>query len=321
MRTLIIHHPYVTERFERDFLARLADRPGVSLARADLDALGGGVLADNTGPVRLNAYGAVVVFVAFNALRVAHPINWDGFAGLRVLFDHDIIQNYSDIFRTDLRGLWPEQFRRHRFDVVFTSGGRVRDRLLDDGVPAEWIPKAFEPSRFFDRSESRDGLATYGSAYRCRVAAEQALAEAGVPVHRLPTTPYPQLGKALSRHLACLAISSDLLDPLGSAPARRLRIRPGLEPMAKLFEAAGAGCCPVADAMDDLTLLGFRHGETVLNFDSHGVLVGLMQDWLARPDDLRALGAAAAAFVHAKHTWAHRAVEFEAAIQRRLSAG
>ncbi len=60
----------------------------------------------------------------------------------------------------------------------------------------------------------RAGIVTCGSAYRCCRIAERAIVEAGLPLTRLPMTPYPELGAALTRHLARLAISSDLVPPL-----------------------------------------------------------------------------------------------------------
>ena len=96
-------------------------------------------------------------------------------------------------------------------------------------------------------------------------------------------------------------------------------MRPGLEPMAKFFEAAGAGCCPIADAMDDLGALGFRHGENAILFRSHGELVDQLDWWLARPEQLRTLGRAASVLAHKEHTWAHRAQALRVAIMHRLS--
>ena len=155
-------------------------------------------------------------------------------------------------------------FRRHRFDSMVTSGRAVQQRLAEDGIAADWTPKGFEPGRFADREGPREGVVSYGSAYACRVVAERAIAEAGLPLSRIAMTPYPELGAVLARFLACMAVSSDLSVPverrpyLNGVPAREIAMRPGLEPMAKFFEAAGAGCCPIADAMEDLEALGFR---------------------------------------------------------------
>jgi glycosyltransferase involved in cell wall biosynthesis len=258
-------------------------------------------------------------------LRSATPLQWRGYTGLRVMFEHDAIQNYSDIFDPSLFGAWPDVFRRHAFDLMVTSGEAVRDRLAQDGIAAEWLPKAFEPNRFLDAEGERGGVVSYGSAYRCRAIAERAITEAGLPLDRLPMTAYASLGAVLSRYLACLTISSDLLVPLelrpalDGAPAISVPMKPGLEPMAKFFEAAGAGCCPVADAMKDLSVLGFVDGVNAVTFHTHGDLVERLRHWLARPAQLRELGRAAAKLAHENHTWAHRATDLIAIIQRRLA--
>lgn len=325
MKALLLHHPYTRPRFEQDFVDRISDLPEFDVARADVDALSQGGLASPDRDIVLSRWDAIIVFVSFTALRKAQPLQWGGFAGLRVLFDHDIIQNYSDLFDPTLYGLWPEVFRRHRFDSMITSGRAVQQRLGEDGITADWIAKGFEPSRFADREGPREGVVSYGSAYACRVVAERAVTEAGLPLSRVAMTPYPELGAVLMRFLACMAVSSDLCVPverrshMKDEPAREIAMRPGLEPMAKFFEAAGAGCCPIADAMDDLEALGFRHGDNAILFRSHGELIDELRWWLARPDEVRALGRAASRLAHAQHTWAHRAQSLHDALARRLS--
>jgi glycosyltransferase involved in cell wall biosynthesis len=90
--------------------------------------------------------------------------------------------------------------------------------------------------------------------------------------------------------------------------------------MAKLFEAAGAGCCPVVDDMDELAPLGFVNGETAITFRSHVELVDRLRWWFDRPAQFRELGRAAARLAHARHTWAHRAIELRETLARRLAS-
>lgn len=332
MRALLLHHPYTYPRFEQDFVDRVAELPEFDVAAADVNALDAGVLAASDRPVAISEYDAVIVFVAFKRLRAAPTLAWGDFSGLRVLMDHDIIQNYSDIFDATLGGAWPPVFRRHRFDAVVTSGRTVQERLAGDGIPADWVPKGFEPARFPTRSGRRTGIATYGSAYACRRVAERALRDAGIPLTRIDTTSYLQLGARLNQFLGCLAISSELEVPpeqraslersLQRSPegslARDVPMRPGLEPMAKFFEGAGAGCCPIADDMDDLRALGFRDGETCLTFRSHAELVDKLRGGVNAPATLAAMGAAAASLARAEHTWAHRARALRDVITHRL---
>lgn len=324
MRALILHHAYTYTRFEQDLLARCEELPEFDLAAADTAALAEGRMAGAQLAAPLSGYDAIIVFVAFNALRRAPDLDWGAFAGLRVMFEHDAVQNYSDIFDPTLKGTWPPTFHRHGFHVMATSGDIVRERLVADGVDAFWVPKAFDPARFQNRDGPRQGLVSYGSLYRCRAIAERAAYEARLPLTRLPMTPHEALGAELSRFLACMAISSDLPTPpeqraaLDALPARDVPMTPGLEPMAKFFEGAGAGCCPVADAMTDLVTLGFSDGVDAILFSSHAEMVDKLRWWFDRPDRLRALGAAAAARAHASHTWAHRAAALRDAIAARL---
>jgi len=93
---------------------------------------------------------------------------------------------------------------------VVTSGRTVQERLAADGIAADWVPKGFEPARFPTRSGRRTGIATYGSAYACRQVAERALRDEAIPLTRLDTTSYVQLGARLNQFLGCLTISSEL---------------------------------------------------------------------------------------------------------------
>lgn len=327
MKALLVHHPYMRPRFEQDFLNRVAELPDFDLARADLEALAEGRLAAGGRELDLKGYDAVLIFVAFTALRRAPTLQWRGFAGLRALLDHDVIQNYSDFWRTRLRGAWPPVFRRHRFDLMLTTGQGLQSRLENEGIRSDWLPKAFEADRFVDHAGPRAGLVSYGSAYPSRVTAERALRAAGLPLRRIDMMPYPELPQALASYLACMAISSELSLPafcrpfLRCLPARVVPIRPGLEPMAKFFEAAGAGCCPIADTMSDLEPLGFKDGETAILFRSHPELVERVRHWLARPEELRRLGSSAARLAHARHTWTHRVGELRDILKRRLAEG
>jgi hypothetical protein len=324
MRALLLHHPYTYPRFEQDFVDRIAELPEFDVAAADLTALDAGTLASADRPIALSQYDAVIVFVAFNRLRAAPALAWEKFSGLRVLMDHDVIQNYSAIFDAALKGTWPPEFHRHRFDSIVTSGRAVQARLGQDGISADWVPKGFDPARFSDVSRRRRGIATYGSAYESRQIAERAVRDARLPLKRLPTTSYLELGELLNQFLGCMAISSEIDAPLDQratlqeAAARDVPIKPGMEPMAKFFESAGAGCCPIADAMEDLEALGFRDGETALTFHTHAELVEKLRTALRTPEKLRAMGSAAAKLAHAEHTWSHRAQSLRDAISGRL---
>jgi len=86
----------------------------------------------------------------------------------------------------------------------------------------------------------------------------------------------------------------------------------------RAFELAAAGACQVVDLKDDLMTL-FKPGEEVLAYRDLGELRRLLDHYLARPDEARAIGANARRRALAEHTLRHRIEEMIAAIETRRS--
>lgn len=74
---------------------------------------------------------------------------------------------------------------------------------------------------------------------------------------------------------------------------------------ARLFESAGCGAFQLVEwrrSMDEL----FEHGKEVVYYQSFSELKKLIDHWLEREDERRAVGDAASRRAHADHTYEHR---------------
>jgi spore maturation protein CgeB len=84
----------------------------------------------------------------------------------------------------------------------------------------------------------------------------------------------------------------------------------------RTFELAAAGVCQVADLKDDLTTL-FKPGEELLTYRDVTELKRVLDHYLERPDEARAIGANARRRALAEHTLRHRVDEMLAVIGDR----
>jgi spore maturation protein CgeB len=82
----------------------------------------------------------------------------------------------------------------------------------------------------------------------------------------------------------------------------------------RAFELAAAGSCQVADFKEDLATL-FKPGEEVLAYRDVGELTRLLDHYLARPDEARAIGDNARRRALAEHTLRHRLDEMVAIVR------
>ena len=82
----------------------------------------------------------------------------------------------------------------------------------------------------------------------------------------------------------------------------------------RAFELAAAGGCQVADFKEDLATL-FKPGEEVLVYRDLGELGRLLDHYLARPEEARAIGDNARRRALAEHTLRHRVEEMLAVVQ------
>ncbi|OGR16336.1 MAG: hypothetical protein A2X81_08945 [Desulfobacterales bacterium GWB2_56_26] len=84
--------------------------------------------------------------------------------------------------------------------------------------------------------------------------------------------------------------------------------RIGFSPPTRVFEAAGAGACLITDRWEGLAHF-LQPGEEVLTADNGDEVIACLRD--LTPETARRIGEAARRRVLAKHTYRHRALQFE----------
>jgi hypothetical protein len=279
--------------------------------------LAGGELAD---------FDACIYHVRFRLRRAAEPLQWGSYGGLRIWLDTDAWQNFHS--GTQQHGRYPMVFQRDRFDLLVCTGRAVTRRLASEGVNAHWLPKGYEEDAFFDLGKARNGVCTFGRPWPSRRALLHRLERASVGVTDV-SGPYGTLNERLNMFAGALvcnmpgAIPFNRPGPLG-VPARFLhRLYPGfatvdrgIEPMAKTFEVAGAGCAPIIDAIDELADLGFVSGETCLIYQNFKQAEEILRD----TDDveLRTIGRRALDLARYRHTFARRGADFARVVRDNL---
>jgi hypothetical protein len=273
-------------------------------------------------------YAAIVVFLKAADVMAAPPLQWSGFSGLRVMYDHDVFYNYSSLGA--LQGRWTRAFADHGFELLVCTGRRTFELLTGDGIDAEWVPKGYDPQRFFDLDEHRGGLCTFGARYPARAAVSGYLRTNGIPLARLEV-PYLELNARLNEFESCLVCNFDGRYHFGRAGQRASKLRggvlarhllhplPAFETMLKNYEAAAAGCAVFCDPVPELTELGFVDGDTVILYANFAELVEQVRRYDQEPDELRAIGARGAALCAERHTWAHRVDQLAGILERRLA--
>jgi hypothetical protein len=257
--------------------------------------------------------------VKFRYLVKRPPFDWGSYAGARIMLDIDAYQNYSAMATRQYLGQWPGVFRANGFHVLVCSGGVVRDRLVEDGVHAVWIPKGYDAMRIVDLGDEGrvDRLGYFGYPYLGRRHMLQRVERAGIAVNCVRCS-YDELNRNLNRFQAVLICNMEIagakhvpMRVLRRMPPALLWTRPGPEPMAKNFEIPAAGAAPVCDLHPDLLALGFRDGETMVSYRTFDELVEKVLAYDRDPARLRDIGRKAAAFVAENHSWNQRAAEFE----------
>jgi spore maturation protein CgeB len=88
----------------------------------------------------------------------------------------------------------------------------------------------------------------------------------------------------------------------------------------RAFELAASGACQVVDAKEDVATL-FKPGDEVLVYRDLPELRRLLDHFLSRPDETRAVGENARRRALAEHTLAHRVDEILDVIRERFRRG
>src|SRR5215813_3132621 len=88
----------------------------------------------------------------------------------------------------------------------------------------------------------------------------------------------------------------------------------------RTFELAAVGACQLVDAKDELAQL-FKPGDEVLVYRDLAELRRVLDHFLARPDEARAIGENARRRALAEHTLAHRVDEMLHVLEERFKLG
>ena len=249
-------------------------------------------------------------------------------------FDGDFVRRFRA--RVDTRvvnvfpdnPLWMIPFEAvEAYDVFFTKERYALRALQHAGLqnlhylPMYCVPAMHHPVTLTDDERARYGAAVsfVGSRYPYR---ERFLRElSGYPLRvwgggwtRVADPALRRLvagGTVFDRAKLCVYSSSTL----ALNPHHPMNDIVGVNTRA--FELAAAGACQVADFKEDLTTL-FKAGEEVLTYRDVGELKRLLDHYLQRPDEARAIGANARQRALAEHTLRHRVEEMLAVIQDRF---
>ena len=309
MRLLLVtheSHAYDPTRYTYRLVTGLAGTTDMSIAIWEKMDKPSVRAAAEEGQVDLADIDVCMTYLRFRLLML-EPFDWTGFDGKRVFMEHDAWIGYSPAL-PEWRGRFPAVYRRDGFDLMIATGRNTTERLRADGVNAVWMPKGYDSTTFRDLGGDRAGVCTFGTGWPSRRALIARLGDLVTDV----SGPFTSLNERLNRHAGAVVCNMPGRPPFGK-PGRAVRrvwprfVRtwPGVEPMIKTFEVAGAGCAPIVDHQDELAELGFVDGETCLTYRDFGEAVTIVRD--TGPDRLREVGAAAAELARSRHTWQHRA--------------
>lgn len=232
---------------------------------------------------------AIIFFVGFKHLRRKPPFDWGGtFTGKRIMYDFDACQNYGcGIGTSPYLGKWPEVFRKQEFDLLICTGKKTTDCLMEEGINAYWVPKAFDGKTFYDKETNREKeICYYGNMYIERKAMKDFLIKHECNIRRINSF-YFSLNNLLNEYKICTVYN-------------------GIEPMIKQFEIAASGCVPFCNEIPELFDLGFIDGKTMVSYESFNELVEKLNYYLERPEELSIIGMEAAKLAKEEHTWMYR---------------
>lgn len=225
-------------------------------------------------------YDAIIVFIKFRNLARADSINWKGYDGIKILYDHDTINNFSKFIDGNTPFEWNHQYERHNFDAIIVTSSHAADRFNNQGLNAYWLPKSYDSDRFFDLNSCRNGLCTFGSLYRSRAALKRKLSASRIDFNYI-TTRYENLNQELNKYKACMICNMPAVVPYGRLgrlfekllPGSIVRPTAGHEVFIKNLEAAGAGCIQICDFNSDLLKLGFMDGHNCMTYHTLDELI------------------------------------------------
>lgn len=263
-------------------------------------------------------YDACIWYVRFRELMDKPAFNWKDFFGLRVMYDEDVNQNFHLMGdESQYLGKWPVVYKQQEFHMLICTGRQTRDALITEGVQAYWLPKAYDPTRLFDKNIERKGIGYFGKLYSSRKAMLHYLKRNNIKFSYFHCSDH-ELNDELNKYIGCLICNMAGKVKPGVwgyinqyYPSRGIDISPGFEPMLKNFEVAGAGCAPIADWIDELNELGFEDGRTMISYHTFQELIEKLQYYQQNPDIMQKIGNQAYSLARERHTWDHRVEELE----------
>jgi spore maturation protein CgeB len=213
------------------------------------------------------------------------------------------------------------------YDVFFTKERYALRALASVGLrnlhylPMYCVPAEHHPVTPTPEEARRFGAAVslVGSRYDYRERLVRALADRPLRVwgggwHRTRdplVRPLVAGGPVFGREKLCVYAGSTL----SLNPHHPMNDINGVN--TRTFELAAAGACQVADFKEDLATL-FKPGEEIVVYRDLGELRRLLDHYLARPDEARAIGENARRRALAEHTLRHRVDEMRAVIRERF---
>jgi spore maturation protein CgeB len=224
--------------------------------------------------------------------------------------------------------LWMIPFDRlEAYDVFFTKERYALRTLQSVGLrnlhylPMYCVPAMHHPVTLTPEEATRYGAAVslVGSRYDYRERLVRALADRPLRVWgggwsrtRDPAVrPLVAGGPVYGRDKLCVYSGSTL----SLNPHHPMNDIVGVN--TRTFELAAAGSCQVADFKEDLATL-FKPGEEIVVYRDLGELRRLLDHYLARPEEARAIGDNARRRALAEHTLRHRVEEMLAVIRERF---
>lgn len=223
-----------------------------------------------------------------------------------VIFDHDICQQYcsdSDWYKTYFPVLKRIGARR----VIVSSQALKRD-LLEQGVDAEYLPKAYDAEKVSFQGCDRSVFAgfvgrTNNKVYRRRKRLlEMARRKGGVQLVR--ASPGEEYNSVLNS--IAVFVSADV----------------GFkEYMIKNFEAMAAGCLLLAWRQPDgeQEALGFEEGKNVLLYDSQSELLEKLRNIESNPELYARIAEEGRVLVEQRHNWVERSREIVTLLDKPLT--
>jgi hypothetical protein len=312
-KILLIGHKYHLTKYMKGFYDAL-------LKRFDLRFL----FVDDYWPSSMDDiaeyrnYDACIWYVRFRELIEKPAFNWKDFTGIRVMYDEDAHQNFHFMVdKNPYLGKWPVVYNQNEFHTLICTGRQTRDALISEGVKAYWLPKAYDPTRLFDKKIERKGIGYFGELYSSRRAMLHYLKRNNLKFSYFHCSDQ-KLNDELNKYIGCLICNMAGKVKPGIwglinhyYPSRGIDLRPGFEPMLKNFEVPGAGCAPIADWIDELKELGFEDGRTMVSYHTFKELTEKLQHYQRNPDKMRNIGNRAYTLAREQHTWDHRVEQLQ----------